>query len=187
MRRQRRGTYLALLAVGATALAADRWIFSGGTAVTDPAIALGQHAPQSATPPIDPGSAHGMLIPELPFPHHLPSSDLHEPLRDLFAPPERVSAKDPSNARGDKQACDKSASGEAKPTDSDTFVSQHRLNGVLIDQRLRIAIVDGRWVRIGEALSGCTLLEVSGNEVRFKCLDGEAALNVSQTRTPGQD
>jgi hypothetical protein len=187
---------LALLAVGAIALTADRWIFSDGAAVTDPATALGQHAPQSAvSAPVSLDSLRGMSIPELPFPHHLPTPDHQEPIRDLFAPPERVLEKDPSpgidagrsGPRGDKQAADKSDSSGDKSADSDTFVSQHRLNGVLIDESLKIAIVDGAWVRVGESVTGCTLLKVSGNEVRFKCSDGEAVLKVSQTRTPGQD
>ena len=177
--RRRRGAYLALLAVGTAALVADRWLFSDKGAVTEPALALGQVEPQAARPALNGDSPPAPSIPELPFPHDLPAPDGEETVRDLFAPPNRVLARKQSDPLGPQPASDKKT-GEGELVDRDTFVTGHRLHGILADKGLKIAVVDGAWVQVGEPFGGCMLMEVEGNKVRFQCHDGEAELSVSR-------
>ncbi|MGB2984558.1 MAG: hypothetical protein WBE26_01635 [Phycisphaerae bacterium] len=178
MSRQRKGAYLTLLAVGAAALAVDRWILTEGITEPDAAFALGAggSAPVIASPPPEPTST--LSIPELPFPRGLEPLDQQGLARDLFAPPTLATDRDSST---DKDQRETNGRGGARRANSATFVTQHRLNGVLVHQRLKIAIVDGAWVRIGELVDGCTLAAVSGNEARFQCHDAEAVLNVGET------
>lgn len=66
--------------------------------------------------------------------------------------------------------------------DQAAFQAGHELGGVLDHERLKIAIIDGRWLRIGDKVDGCTLTRISGDTVCFECYDGEAVLKPSRGR-----
>jgi hypothetical protein len=58
---------------------------------------------------------------------------------------------------------------------------------VLIQQGLRIAVIDTTWVEVGQSLEGCTLLSVSGNEALFDCTGDEVVLNVIEPESVLRD
>ena len=70
------------------------------------------------------------------------------------------------------------------------FIRRHELGGILFHEDLKIAVLDGRWMRIGELIDGCTLKKISGNTARFECYDGKAELafgRESTTQDPRED
>ena len=46
----------------------------------------------------------------------------------------------------------------------------------MVGGALRIAIVDGVWVREGAKFDGCKLERISNNQAVFSCYDGDATL-----------
>src|SRR3990172_4840638 len=137
MSRGKKRAYVAVMLLGGAALVVDRFILT--SSVTAPArvaasdTRLPARAPAAA--PATPDAA--LSIPELPFPRGLPAWDPHGPIRDLFAPfPNQESTDKARSPRGaeDKGTCA-------------VFATQHHLDAVLLQERLRIAIVDGAWVR----------------------------------------
>ena len=56
------------------------------------------------------------------------------------------------------------------------LMDHHTLNAVMDHEGLRIAVIDGQWLRAGDVLDGCTLRFVNGTDVRFDCANGEAVL-----------
>ncbi len=173
---RRRTTYLILIGVGGVALLVEAFV-------------LGEDATPQTAP--DGGSSGSVVlavsaavaevggplpVPELPFPV-LKAKETPELTRDPFRPP-----GSPDNAMGGEAEAKKGSQ-----VTSHLFGELHRLDGVMLQQSLKIAIVDGTSVRIGQAIDGCTLTAVSENDVRFSCDDGEVTLRVgaSNTRDPG--
>ena len=172
---QKRRTYLALMAAGGVALVVDRLVLTDG--VTGPSVAVAL-TPDASTAPVETASAQGAIpssIPELPFPRSLGTLDVDAAIRDLFAPPELDADAGASGSQPGKNQ--PGGDGDGYTTGA-MFVSRHRLSAVLIQQGLRIAVINTRWVRIGDTLEDCTLLSISGNEALFECPDGEAVLKV---------
>ena len=117
-------------------------------------------------------------IPELPFPDGLESYVLGPEVRDLFAPPIGRPSKDESRPGSDKRMALSAGHTGSDAVGRTVFASRHTLGAVLVDERLRIAIVDGRWMREGQRLDGCELIEVAENNVRFSCYDGVTTLTL---------
>jgi hypothetical protein len=178
-RKQR--AYLAAIGMGVAALAVDKLVLEHPAAAPAEAAAnvdaAGPRRPVHAATIVAGGE-----IPELPFPRNLPAYDGSTLARDPFLP--SGLAADPGGEL---------PSDNGQPADPKTerlgrvaFSLRYRLNGVLVHQSLRIAIVEGRWLRIGETLSGCRLVLIGENEARFECFDGEAVLTViNPGRLPG--
>ena len=59
------------------------------------------------------------------------------------------------------------------------FQKNHKLLAVMTAPDTRVAIVDEEWVRVGQAVDGCRLLEIMGQTALFECADGRAELVVS--------
>lgn len=180
---RKKGGYLAVVILGLAAIAVDRCVLSGGTGEPMVAVALEQGRRAMTTSPPFSDAAPTLSIPELPFPRGLGMSDAQPLVRDLFAPPAAVLGADSQGAKADKDRPGTGRAQRPEQASSDVFLTRHRLNGVLVDERLKIAIVDGAWTRIGQTIYGCTLKGVSGNEARFECCDGEAVLKVVKTDT----
>ncbi len=62
---------------------------------------------------------------------------------------------------------------------SNAFEAAYRLNGVMVDGRLRIADVDGRWIGNGTSIDGCALINITPREVTFRCHDDEVVLTLN--------
>ncbi len=175
----KRKAYLVAIALGGVALVVDKCVLTEG--VTAPESAEATPNPRPIAPQPSQNGAASAEIPELPFPRNLPSFDGQRNIRDLFLRTS-VAAEDGS---GDGQDNNHGSPSSNKANlRRGQFQQSHRLNGVLIQQGLRIAIVDGRWIRLGEIVSGCELIEVTGNEARFRCLDGDGVLTVITPASP---
>ena len=180
---RRKGGYLAVVILGLAALAVDRFVLSGGTSEPMVAVAVERvrHAMTMSASSSD--ATPALSIPELPFPRGLDKWNSHSSIRDLFAPPIAVRGAELQGVEADKDSPGTDRPQHPEQANSDVFLTRHHLNGVLVFQRLKIAVVDGTWVRIGQIVDGCTLRSVSGNEARFECRDREAVLKVVKTDT----
>jgi hypothetical protein len=175
----KRKAYLMAIALGGVALVVDKCVLTESVTAPESAEAMPNPRTINAKPPPTaavPGSAD---IPELPFPRNLPVFDGQRTMRDLFLRSSVAVEDGSADAEADNH-------GSRGPRNAnlrrDQFQQNHRLNGVLIQDRLRIAIVDGQWVHLGDSVSGCELIEVTGNEAHFRCVDGDGVLTVI---TPG--
>ncbi len=181
----RKRVYLVVMLLGGVALVVDRFVLSSN--VTVPAsVVAGSPRPSATGPaalpmpaPTKPIAATpGALpvadrsVPELPFPRNMPNWDGQTPIADIFAPRGGNAATDKAlrHAKGDEDA--------ARGTCA-VWVRQHRLDAVMAQERLKIAVVDGASLRIGDALDGCSLIAVEGTKARFRCRDGETSLTLS--------
>jgi hypothetical protein len=169
---RKRQVYLVVMVLGAVALFVDRCLLPASVSEPQPVSALPPRTPRrpaqaAATPMAKEGLAE-LSVPELPFPRNLPVWDAAVPLRDIFSPDGAEPDKPRRSGRDDNQEQGNCAA----------FVKQHHLDAVFVQSSLRIAVIDGRWVRVGEDVAGCTLLDADGNKVRFRCRDGEVALTV---------
>jgi len=109
---------------------------------------------------------------ELPFPRTIPAWDPRTPIRDIFAPFSDGDAADKRHPRSP-------GGGDAGKASCADFVARHHLDAVLVQESLKIAILDGVWVRMGESIDGCVLTEIVGHKVRFRCRDGDTSLALS--------
>ena len=164
MQGSKKKIYIALMLLGGAALVVDRCVLT--PSVTMPTTAAAS-TPRAAAP-----SAEALATLELPFPRAIPAWDPQSPIRDLFAP-----YSDDDGA--DKRSTRTSRGADAGQGTCADFVTQHRLDAVLVQESLKIAIVDGAWVRIGESVNGCVLTEVVGNKVHFRCRDGDTVITLS--------
>lgn len=175
MSQQRQRMYLGVMVLGAVALFVDRFVLRASVSGPDAALATGSRiAPET-------GSPQPVAIPELPFPTGVRDFKLDGPIRDLFLPPMfryggdgTLAADNRSHNRGTRE--DGRASREA-------FLGRNRLDALLTDDRMKIAIVNGRWVRIGQIVDGCTVTDISGDRILIDCSDGSAALTLDGTKT----
>lgn len=174
-----RKMYIVVTVLGGAALMVDRCILTPSATMpasvkADAGRGSGTRGQGPAVPPTpDPRSpAESLATLELPFPRGIPAWNPQSSIRDLFAP------------FSDEDAPDKRSPRLARGADAGhgtcaAFESQRRLDAVLVQESLKIAILDGAWVRIGESLGGCVLTEIVGNKVRFRCRDGDTILALS--------
>lgn len=154
--------YAALLLVAGLALFVDRFLLADSVtpmATSSAAAAPPIAAPSAATP--------SSPLPELPFPRNLPEAPAM-PLRDPFVPPSHIAAIPPPIENP----------ADAQLSDRESLAQRHTLRAVIIAEGLKIAIINDHWLRVGEAIEGCTLIDVVENEARFWCHDGGTNLKV---------
>lgn len=177
-RRQR--TYLAIMALGAAALFVDRFLLASGATAPAAAQAMGTLAI-----PVGDGT-EAVVIPELPFPEGVRAFKFQDPIRDMFAPPGyRGSEADESAA--DNQNAKRRGGRERGHTASADFAAANHVEAILTNERIHIAIINGRWVRVGQSIDGCEVTEISGDRVLVDCGDGVAALTPGGASVPGGD
>jgi hypothetical protein len=171
MSRTKQRMYLSLMGVCAVALLVDRLVLRrSATAPASADAAVGATRGEGGA-----GTAESRRepIPELPFPRGLSSIESAEGFRDIFSPSD-------NSASGEAARRRQGAGGsESAPAARDSFVAAHRLDAVMEAEGLKIAIVNGVWVRVGQSVSGCALREIRGTEARFACSDGDAVLIVA--------
>ena len=163
--------YIAFMLLGGAALVVDRCVLT--PSVTMPATVAASVAATSPPPPAASAPpAETLVILELPFPRAIPAWDPQSPIRDLFALFSDEDATDKRRTRSPRGA-------DAGQGTCAGLLSQHHLEAVLVQDSLKIAILDGAWVRIGESVDGCVLTEIVGHKVRFRCRDGDTLLTLS--------
>lgn len=181
LRAKKKRIYLGVIGLCGIALLVDRLVITQGASA--PAEAFADMRGPSPKPSDAGADRKTVSIPELPFPRILNPMNPAEPIRDLFAPPDNSGGSDRSgNARGRRGV---GTGSDASSANRRAFLAGHHLKAVLDDPRLKIAIVDGLWVRIGQTVDGCRLTKVEGIRASFTCPDGEAVLilETSQSRT----
>ena len=169
--------YIAILILGGVALAIDRFVLPESASA--PATVIAEETPRTIAAQKENESRISVPIPELPFPRGLEPFDLGETVRDLFAPPKAFSDADSENGAPDKNGTAASRGLDDERHTSATFMTQHSLEAVLVHERLRIAVIDGVWLRIGDVIDGCTLEGIAGRTARFSCHDGGVVLDMS--------
>jgi len=176
---RKKKTYLAIIALGGVGVLVDRFILTAPVSQPTEAVAA---TPTHSAEPTGKGTQSGSFalrsIPELPFPRGLEAYHAGEEFRDLFAPPGSQWRGRPGDGRTDN------AEGSRRLTTASSFPQRHKLTGVVLLERLGIAVVDGSWLRIGESLDGCLLTEIGNNSARFRCSDGETSLEVIESANP---
>ena len=185
--RRKKQLYLGVVLLGAVALLVDRLLLPAGvTGPADAAASVSRSVPGTGD---NTGSTSSdpLSIPEVPFPRGVMPLSPGASIRDLFVPLVRRSFGDPASSLADNGRDGSTKGGAAGRSSSATFVSQHTLQGVMVNPRLKIAIVDADWVRLGEVIDGCTLAEIQGGAARFECFDGEAVLSVVNDVEAQQD
>ncbi len=169
--------YLSLIGLGAVALLLDRLFVSHGT--PESALASDTTTPSTSETPPAAAEAPREMIPEIPFPRGVRPWSPESGTRDLFDPANRFHTDAAYKSGEFEDPASNAARGGKRQ-----FMQRHRLNGVLVQESLKIAVVDGRWMQTGQALDDCTLKSVEGVAVTFSCPDGEAVLVIpGATRT----
>lgn len=182
MTKRRRTVYLGLMVVGGMALAVDRCVLSDGAITPEQAMAL--DADRVSVHPAIPATTSTMsVVPVVPFPAGIDSYDPRSPLRNIFLPRSLDKRVGDAEAAPDKHGRNSRGSRDKTNVSSEVFTSTHRLIGVMLYDGLRIAIVDGLWLRIGQHVDGCVLQNVAGNQAQFRCGDEEAVLRVADNPT----
>ncbi|MEK6797340.1 MAG: hypothetical protein AABZ12_00075 [Planctomycetota bacterium] len=187
MSASKRRTYLTLIGVGLVALLVDRFILPASVTGAEalPGNSAGSSAnpaptvlqPQSRVPPVGTtsGSPAGLAmgVPEIPFPRGAERFAIHGVFPDLFARPTDRAGEAAGDSLGSAKTPDRPGYLE--------FETRHRVSAVISnDDGLRIAVIDGSRVGAGGLLDACTLVAITGREVRFRCHDGEAVLVVGE-------
>lgn len=182
MTRRKKHVYLTIIGLGAIALVVDRLLLPQDTAT--PATAAADVSPQQAHEDTGVASVPRLPIPELPFPNGLDAFALSQSPggpRDLFARPVSQSDLTTENPGTDKNGRRGRGKNSPRKLGHAEFERAHTLGGVLIHQRLKIAVVNGAWMRTGDSIDGCRLARVDGNQVAFECYDGTALLKIVST------
>lgn len=187
MPRRKKQLYAVVMILGGMAMAVDRVILPSG--VTDPAVTMA--SPDRSLGGTQPGpdscADHPLSIPELPFPRGIVPLDPGARIRDLFKPPAARSPAEPQGDPADNDGDRLEPQHTPGQQTSDMFMTRHHLQAVILNPRLKIAIVDDAWVRLGESVDGCTLIGIEGAKARFECFDGEAVLEVTVERASARD
>lgn len=182
--------YSAVVGVGLIALVVDR-CFLGATAPQSSAAgepgddieqdhsAHSQSAPPSRRRPAVAAAAGKISVPELHFPRNLPTFDSAMEMRDLFQRPGIAPV------RGGKASAGQSGDDEETAIGRESFAAVHHVDGVFVQERLKIAIVNGKWVREGEKIDECTLLRIEGDSAVFQCHDGDTVLSPARKSASG--
>jgi hypothetical protein len=155
--------YGAVLCLGLVALAWDKLAASPqqAQATEDPAALLVQPAAAvKASRPAVPATAPVSMAQRLRM---LPQAGAPaDRLTDVFLPAESWRGQSPKAASG--------------PGAAQRFAQSHKLDGVMIADNRRRAIVDGRSLVVGQTLDGFTLASVAPRQAVFTGPDGDVTL-----------
>jgi len=176
MSARKKKTYAAVLIVAAMALLVDRLLVAGSlapaAAATDRSLtALGVKTPTEVS----------ALVAATPFPTALPQFSAAGEVRDIFSPTPRVQ----NILLGLEQWEDPRAglaSSHRKPETAPAklFEQNHHVTAVMVARQNAVAIVDDAWLKVGDTMDGCELVEITGTNVTFKCAAELASLSAVQ-------
>ncbi|MHC5108629.1 MAG: hypothetical protein ACYTHJ_01975 [Planctomycetota bacterium] len=176
MLRGRNKTYAIVLGVCLTALVIDRFVLSDSATTPQLVAAMPVVAGAQATPENPVGTDNRHEIPELPFPFEVNRFTKESVAVDPFQPPGIPGDGDAQGGNaGTDQAVDH---GYVDPDKLDraSFEARYRLSAIMKSGQTSVVVLDDQWLRIGDWLGGCRLIEVSGREAVFECTDGQAIL-----------
>lgn len=182
MNANRKKLCLIVLPLAGLALIVDRVLLGTTDNVAPAQGAPIPTAPSTATPtPEKDQHAGAALIPELPFPRDLPIAT--GPPRDWFEPPESALAEKTESLLKSGAL---SASEKDERTPQERFASEYTLEGIVLLGNVRIAIINGRRVRIGDEIGDCIVQRMEGRTVWFDCAGTTVRLTLfDRTKAPG--
>lgn len=181
--------YLGLIALGLLALWLDRSYFgvtapSKSTALeADRSINGAQEKPgflRQPAPRIGQRGTGAAGVPELRFPRNLPPFAPDIEIRDIFA-----RADVAKNYKKGKRVGPEKSGDEEEPEGAvgrEQFVAKHTLGAVMVMDGLKIAVLDGRWLRVGDIVDTCRLVQIGGDAAVFECHDGNAIFSMKRNR-----
>lgn len=173
--------YLTVTALALVALLVDRLILPSPTGADAALVPRPpRSAPVAANAQAPSATAPTATVPELPFPRNLPTWSEETALRDIFSPTGSVEPSDNHGGSAEKHF----------PEGHGTIAALQRdthLEAVYVTERLKIAVIGGRRMGIGQEVGGCRILSVDGGGVRFLCRDGESVLTLQPGITPTGD
>ncbi len=185
--------YFALIAAGLVALVVDRCSFgasapaSTAASEVDPPAEDGESTPPAPRPrPVPQHAGPSKLgVPELHFPRNLPAYDPAFEMRDVFARLDSDGEISDVGRTGKNGSAKKNTAADA--IGREAFHATHRIDAVMVQESLRIAVVDGRWMRVGDVVDQCTLIKIEGDCAVFQCHDGDTVLTPSGKKTHASD
>lgn len=172
MSTKRKKSYVLLAIAGVLGLALDRLVVSD--VETSPATVRASAVEVAAAVSVAPA------MPELPFPKNLEPYSKDEAIRDIFAIPIDLQPATPPDNTDARRAAAEHQDGASAILSVDQFRAEHHLDGLLNSDGLRLAIVNGRWLRVGQLISGCTLERIFGTSAHFRCNDGRVELQIGR-------
>lgn len=176
MTSKRKRNYLFLLAVSGAAMFVDRYVVGRGALAPQDVSAMSA-LETSGIVGAGRGPESAALIPEVPFPKALPSATDGLISRNLFLPPAGLSQV-AAREKAERSSIDSPIRAMPATSTAASFSTSHRLDAVINDGRLAIAVVDGEWLRAGGVLDGCTLTDIQTTQVHFQCNDGGSWLSL---------
>jgi len=167
----RKRIYLIVIGVGGLALVVDRLVLSDSATApqTAEAASNGSESPAGVS-----AAPNKVPIPAVPFPDNLPDVPQIAGLRDVFARPDNP-----------EKAADRGGGARPKTRDESQvvspaeFVQRHSLEAVFREADLHVAVVNGRWLGVGDVMDACRLVGLRDPSARFACPTGEAVLDIS--------
>ena len=176
--------YGVVLGVGFLALLVDRLMVARpeqALAAVPRAASGSSISPAVSEPPALDSQIESVAV--APFPQLLSEELPTHPLRDAFTiTPAAVQAMGGhASADGGDPSHPKVGSGGSPRYSAARFAAQHRLSAVLETGGFGVAVVDGQWIKPGDALDACKLIEITGRQAVFECHDGAATLEVASS------
>lgn len=187
MTRKKKRLYIGLIIVGGMALMVDRLLLHG--AAPESAVAGAPElpaAPRRSKPA--PAATAGQVdaetaIPELVFPRNLPAYRDDAPLRDWFAPPSPPekptgffanlmgSGSQIGSMLGNGPSPAPPEGGATVPHPVRLLGESVVLEGVMVMGPSRIAVISGRWLRVGDSFpeTDCRVESIEDRAVEFDC------------------
>ncbi len=171
MTRQKKQLYGAVLGLGAIVLLIDRMSALAGSGPSESAAAVVQ---PTGLLTLDSVTGDLVSVAAAPFPRDIPDLAGTSPLRDVFAPTDLVRSKLSSEADGNPGR----EAGKPARLGPEEFAASHHLNGVMRTDSTSVAVVDGKWLRVGDSVESCELSEMEATSVKFRCATFEVELSV---------
>ena len=179
MNSNKKRLYLGVVLLGGLALAVDRFVLTDAAGLPASAQADSSVPVPSTASGAPEGEVAALSIPQLHFPRLMPEVDLGREMRDVFTPPAHyLTPKKDTQSGPDNTQSGLSLNGTPQKSKAQAFADNHVLTAVMIQPRLRLAIVDDVWVSIGQTVDDCVLRRVESGSAVFECSDGEAVLQV---------
>jgi hypothetical protein len=174
--KRRKQLYGGFLLLGALALLADRGLFSqshgpagalaDGSQSLGGTIAIGHDGPS-------------VLVAATPFPSVYDSDEPPADVRDMFRITDTIRAAMDMNENDETDGPQGPRSRVRPPVALAPFSERHSLQAVMVSRGVRIAVIDGRWVRIGDQLDDCQLADIIGTQAEFDCGDRRETLSIN--------
>lgn len=178
---KKRRVYLTVTALAVVGLIVDRLILPSSSSAEAPLVARPATDSTSVIDaPTGSSATNSASVPELPFPRNLPTWSPDDSIRDIFSPNGSSAISDNHRRRGVVPDADGHGTVAALQRD-------HRLDAILVNERLKIALIGGRRLGMGQEIGGCQIVSVEGHQVRFRCRDGEGVLTLHPHITPTGD